>query len=76
MGAAPGQRIGGGFGGRNPLMEFAAAVSEAFADSDPVRHLLDWQVERIRAWDADGHPADNPAIWASLALFLRDPGPR
>lgn len=70
------KRMGGDLGGRNPLMEFAVAVAEAFADSDPVRHLLDWQVERARAWDAGGHPADNPAIWASLALFLRDPAPR
>lgn len=72
--AGEGGGSGAHLGGRNPLMEFAAAVSEAFGDSDPVRHLLDWQVERSRAWDAGGHPADNPAIWASLALFRRGPG--
>lgn len=76
VGAAPGKHVGGDLGGRNPLLKLAVAAAEAFADSDPVRHLLDWRVERARAWDVGGHPADNPAIWASLALFCRDPEPR
>lgn len=62
----------GDTGSRDPVREFADAIADAHRGPRPLRDLLDWQAERARAWYAHGHPADNPAVWASMAVFARN----